>query len=100
MKGRFYILLTIVALCGFAQGGFAQIYDEQGQYVDTIFHDHINRQAEDFVIVSLCVADPTDWKDDMLGVLGHAFIRLQCPVFDLDNCFSYECEPLEDTFTT
>ena len=32
-------MLTIVALCGFAQGGFAQIYDEQGQYVDTIFHD-------------------------------------------------------------
>lgn len=91
-------MLTIVALCGFAQRAAAQIYDEQGQYVDTIFHDHINRQAEDFVIVSLCVADPTDWKDDMMGVLGHAFIRLQCPVFELDNCFSYECESLEDNW--
>lgn len=95
MRKNIYILLTIVALCGFVQRGSAQIYDETGQYVDTIFHDHVNRQAEDFVIVSLCVADPTDWKDDLMGVLGHAFIRLQCPVFELDNCFSYECEPIE-----
>lgn len=54
------------------------------------------RLTDDFVQVSLCVADPTDWKDDFMGVLGHAFIRLQCPVFGLDNCFSYECEPAKD----
>jgi hypothetical protein len=27
-----------------------------------------------------------------LGTQGHAFLRLQCPVFDLDYCFSYESE--------
>lgn len=75
---------------------FAQIYDADGLYVDTIFHDHVNRQTDDFVIVSLCVADPTDWRDDFMGVLGHAFIRLQCPVFGLDNSFSYECESAKD----
>lgn len=96
MKHRLtYLLLTLVACCGLVLPASAQIYDADGQYVDTIFHDHINRQADDFVIVSLCVADPTDWRDDFMGVLGHAFIRLQCPVFELDNCFSYECEPIE-----
>lgn len=48
------------------------------------------RTQEDFVTASICIADPTDWHDDMLGVLGHAFIRLQCPAFDMDYCFSYE----------
>lgn len=56
------------------------------------FNDTIDRLAEDFVFVSLMVADPTDWRDDVLGVQGHAFLRLQCPVFDLDYCFSYESE--------
>lgn len=56
------------------------------------FNDTIDRLADDFVFVSLMVADPTDWRDDVLGVQGHAFLRLQCPVFDLDYCFSYESE--------
>ena len=56
------------------------------------FNDTIDRLAEDFVFVSLMVADPTDWRDDVLGTQGHAFLRLQCPVFDLDYCFSYESE--------
>ena len=56
------------------------------------FNDTIDRLAEDFVFVSLMVADPTDWRDDILGMQGHAFLRLQCPVFDLDYCFSYESE--------
>lgn len=74
----------------------AQIYDKDGQYVDTVFHDHVNRQADDFVLVSLCVADPTDWRDDFMGIMGHAFIRLQCPTFGLDHCFSYECESAKE----
>ena len=56
------------------------------------FNDTIDRLAEDFVHVSLMVAEPTDWRDDMLGTQGHAFLRLQCNVFDLDYCFSYESE--------
>lgn len=59
------------------QNASAQIYDADGLYVDTVFHDHINRQADDFVIVSLCVADPTTWQQDMLGTNGHAWLRLQ-----------------------
>jgi len=85
------ILLTLLLLV--TMGSLqAQIYDESGQYVDTTFHDHINRQAEDFVLAYLCIAEPTDWRDDFLGVNGHAFIRLVCRDFDLDYCFSYESE--------
>jgi len=60
------------------------------------FNDTIDRLDPDFVLVSLCIADPTDWRDDALGVAGHAFLRLQCPVFGLDHCFSYEGESVND----
>lgn len=92
------ILLPLLVLLGMVQNASAQIYDADGLYVDTVFHDHINRQADDFVIVSLCVADPTTWQQDMLGTNGHAWLRLQCPVFDLDNCFSYESEDVNTQF--
>ncbi len=60
--------------------------------IDPLFGDTIDRTADDFVIASLCVAEPTNWRDDALGVYGHAFVRLQCPVFGMDYCFSYESE--------
>lgn len=60
------------------------------------FNDTIDRLAPDFVLVSLCIADPTDYRQDALGTSGHAFLRLQCPVFGLDNCFSYEGENVND----
>ena len=60
------------------------------------FSDTIDRLAPDFVLVSLCIADPTDWHDDVLGMAGHAFLRLQCPTFGLDYCFSYEGERVND----
>lgn len=69
--------------------------ETEEQYVDTVFHDNIDRTAEDFVTASLCICDPTDWHNDFLGVLGHAFIRLQCPSFNMDYCFSYEAENAE-----
>ena len=59
------------------------------------FNDTIDRLAPDFVLVSLCVADPTDQSQDYLGITGHAFLRLQCPTFGLDYCFSYESEKIK-----
>lgn len=60
------------------------------------FNDTIDRMAPDFVKVSLCIADPTDYREDALGTSGHAFLRLQCPTFGLDYCFSYEGENVND----
>lgn len=54
------------------------------------------RLTSDFVIASVCVADPTHWVDDVLGTNGHAFIRLKCPTFGMDFCFSYESESIND----
>ena len=90
LKILFFSLLLLVA------GPFsvsAQIVDAEGQYVDTVFNDHVDRTAEDFVIASLLVADP---GTVMYSVLGHACIRLQCPTFDMDYCFSYESEGVQN----
>lgn len=47
------------------------------------------RNTEDFVRASLVIADPSNV---LYSVLGHAAIRLQCPMFGLDNVYSYESE--------
>ena len=87
----FCSLLLIVAMQAWCQElSVAERNATQG------FNDTIDRMADDFVIVSLCIVDPTDWRDDVLGLAGHAFLRLQCPVFFLDNCFSYEGENAND----
>lgn len=63
------------------------------QYVDPIFGDTIDRTAEDFVTVSLLVADPGAAS---YSVFGHACLRMQCPTFSLDYCFTYESESVKD----
>ena len=94
MKQRLNILLLSLLLL--VAGTFsvsAQIVDAEGQYVDTVFNDHVDRTAEDFVIASLLVADPGTY---MYSVLGHACLRLQCPAFGMDYCFSYESEGVKN----
>ena len=61
--------------------------------MDTVFNDNVDRTAEDFVIASLLVADP---GTVMYSVLGHACLRLQCPAFGMDYCFSYESEGVKN----
>ena len=62
------------------------------QYVDPVFGDTIDRTAEDFIKVSLLVADPgmASWS-----VFGHACLRMQCPTFGVDYCFSYESQDVK-----
>ena len=92
MKQQFNIFLLFLLL--HVAGTFsvsAQIVDAEGQYVDTTFNDHVDRTAEDFVTVSLMVADA---GAKFYTVLGHACLRLQCPAFNLDYCYSYESEDM------
>ena len=56
------------------------------------FNDTIDRLADDFVTVSLIVANP---GNVLYTVFGHAALRLQCPTFDLDYVFSYEGEDVQ-----
>ena len=94
MKQRLNILLlSLLLLLAGTFSVSAQIVDANGQYVDTVFNDNVDRTAEDFVIASLLVADP---GTVMYSVLGHACIRLQCPAFGMDYCFSYESEGVQN----
>ncbi|MBO5012956.1 MAG: DUF4105 domain-containing protein [Paludibacteraceae bacterium] len=86
-------LLTLLLLLAGTFSVSAQILDAEGQYVDTVFNDNVDRTAEDFVIASLLVADP---GTVLYSVLGHACIRLQCPAFGMDYCFSYESEGVQN----
>lgn len=63
------------------------------QYIDPQFGDTIDRRNEDFVKVSLLVADP---GMATYSVFGHACLRMQCPAFGMDYCFSYESEGVEN----
>ena len=94
MKRFYSILLLLVAF------SLAAIAQEQQMSVAERnaaqgFNDTIDRLDPDFVKVSLCIADPTDQTQDYLGITGHAFLRLQCPTFGLDYCFSYESEKIK-----
>ena len=60
---------------------------------NTGFNDTIDRLADDFVTVSVVVCDPFEV---MYSSLGHAALRLQCPVYDLDYVFTYEGEGVRD----
>lgn len=86
MRIHHIILLVLSALCSLSLSA---------REIDPLFGDTIDRTAEDFVTVSLCIADPTDPSQDYLGIAGHAFLRLQCPTFNLDYCFSYESEKIK-----
>ena len=88
-----YLLLLFVAFAALVQAQEMTVAERNAAQG---FNDTIDRLAPDFVTVSLCIADPTDYKEDALGTSGHAFLRLQCPTFDLDYCFSYEGENVND----
>ena len=70
--------------------------DAEGQYVDTVFNDHVDRTAEDFVIASILISDPVE---GVLSLAGHTAIRVQCRVFDLDYVYHYIMIHQEDSIS-
>lgn len=60
-------------------------------------HDDIDRSDPNFVTASLLIMSP---GDRLYSCAGHACIRLECPVFDLDYCFSYEGEGVTEKILT
>jgi len=53
------------------------------------FNDGVNRDDPKFVMASLLIMTP---GNELFSCVGHAAIRLECPHFKLDYCFSYESE--------
>lgn len=87
---RIYIILLIIAsIIGVLPINAQLQLTSHMQSVDVSTSDSIDRTAEDFVIASLLIADPGTF---MYSVLGHSAVRLQCPTFDLDYCYTYEAE--------
>lgn len=78
-----FISLVITTLPLFAQS------QSSAQGGSGMRYDDVDRNAEDFVIASVLIADPGTF---MYSVLGHACIRLQCPTYGLDYCYTYEAE--------
>ena len=52
-------------------------------------NDGVDRTDPNFVTASLLVFGP---GEELFSCVGHACIRLECPHFKLDYCFSYESE--------
>ncbi len=61
------------------------------------FHDGIDRSDPDFVKASLLIMSP---GTELYSCAGHACIRLECPTFNLDYCFSYESESVKEKVLT
>ena len=61
------------------------------------FNDGIDRTDPNFVTASLLVMSP---GDELYSCAGHSCIRLECPKFNLDYCFSYESESVKDKIFT
>ena len=53
--------------------------------------------SSNFVTVSMLVTSPTD---DSYSVFGHATLRLECPVHQLDYVFTFENDPDVNPFMT
>ena len=59
------------------------------------FNDVIDRNDPDFVKASLLIFGP---GLEFFGRAGHTSLRLECPAFGLDNCFTRESESIKDNF--
>ena len=55
--------------------------------------DGIDRTDPNFVKASLVVIGP---GDEFFGCAGHSSLRLECPTFKLDNCFTCESESIRE----
>ena len=60
---------------------------------DDGINDGVDRTDPNFVTASLVTASP---GEELFSCVGHAFIRLECPTFKLDYCFSDESENVRD----
>lgn len=64
------------------------------QYTDTVFHDNIDRTADDFVIASLLISEPAK---GLFSCMGHTAFRMQCPVFGMDYVFHYVMMDMDES---
>lgn len=59
--------------------------------------DGIDRNDPNFIKASLVIASP---GEELFSCVGHACLRMECPTFKLDNCFTYESEDVKSRVLT
>ena len=77
--GRFVSCLALAALTAAAGTNETAAVDEA----------KVDRSDPKFVTASLLIFGP---GDELFSCVGHVCIRLECPTYKLDYCFSYESE--------
>ena len=85
------LFLLCLFVCTYAQVGVRDVSIAERNAAQG-FNDTIDRMADDFVTVSLVVAEP---GKVLYSVLGHACLHLQCPTFGLDYIYTYESEGVQ-----
>ena len=90
LRRFFKILMNLRAYIGMILLFFFSLFARGEELV-------VDRQAEDFVTVSLLVCEP---YEVLYSSLGHAALRLQCPTYDLDYVFTYEGESVHNKIGT
>lgn len=80
-------------VCGFLLFLIAAVGATAVRGADDGINDGVDRTAPNFVTASLVIASP---GEELFSCVGHAFIRLECPTFKLDYCFSDESENVRD----
>ncbi len=80
------IMIAFALLMFFSPKTYAQD-TAQAVVQDTVAEP--DRLADDFVHVSLVIAEP---GDVLYSILGHACLRMQCPYYGIDEIYSYESE--------
>ena len=93
------LLALAVLLFPFSGNGMptAAVSAPQSAAANDGFNDGIDRSDPNFVTASLLIMSP---GDELYSCAGHACIRLECPTFNLDYCFSYESESVKEKVLT
>jgi len=96
IRGKPYVFFSAVLLACFA---FAEEPTAlpQSPLANVGFNDNVDRSDPNFVTASLLVMSP---GNELYSCAGHSVLRLECPKFNLDYCFSYESERISDKIFT
>ena len=92
----FALAALLFPLCGIGAPDAAALTPQTAAANDG-FNDGIDRSDPNFVTASLLIMSP---GDELYSCAGHACIRLECPTFNLDYCFSYESESVKEKVLT
>lgn len=88
---RFLVNILLLIFAGVSFDALGEVAQSGKDDQSLEIRDGINRDDPNFITASILLIEPCG---KLYSCLGHACFRLECPTFKLDNCFSYESEPV------